>query len=178
MAPVRLLGALTATVTATSADYDCGGWVVRIIVPGVDTPVLVHNCNGGALDLDNLQDRADTLHALIPAGKANDWVTTGVMPAVGGGPESLDAVVVGARKNISQIQRAQFLPHELGISRTDVDVSGNFPHAEVKLWETAVHLDLTPAGLAVNRPFCPVYRSFLQSRGATLVSDAQAIWTP
>ncbi len=31
-----LLGALTATVTATSADYDCGGWVVRVIVPGAE----------------------------------------------------------------------------------------------------------------------------------------------
>lgn len=116
------------------------------------TPVLVHNCGGGALDLDNLQDRADTLHALIPAGKANDRATTGVMHAVGGGPESLDVVAVGARKNISQIQRAQLLPHELGISRTGVDASGNFPHAEVKLWETAVHLDLTPTGLAVRGP--------------------------
>ncbi|GGW42958.1 hypothetical protein GCM10010340_21250 [Streptomyces griseoloalbus] len=142
------------------------------------TPVLVHNCGGGALDLDNLQDRADTLHALIPAGKANDRATTGVMHAVGGGPESLDVVAVGARKNISQIQRAQLLPHELGISRTGVDASGNFPHAEVKLWETAVHLDLTPTGLAVNRPFCPACQGFLQSKGATLVSDTQAIWTP
>ncbi|WP_308457939.1 polymorphic toxin-type HINT domain-containing protein [Streptomyces sp. SM11] len=142
------------------------------------TPVLVHNCGGGALDLDNLQDRADTLHALIPAGKANDRATTGVMHAVGGGPESLDVVAVGARKNISQIQRAQLLPHELGISRTGVDASGNFPHAEVKLWETAVHLDLTPTGLAVNRPFCPACRGFLQGKGATLVSDTQAIWTP
>ena len=100
------------------------------------------------------------------------------MHAVGGGPESLDVVAVGARKNISQIQRAQLLPHELGISRTGVDASGNFPHAEVKLWETAVHLDLTPTGLAVNRPFCPACQGFLQSKGATLVSDTQAIWTP
>ncbi|MFE7215967.1 polymorphic toxin-type HINT domain-containing protein [Streptomyces sp. NPDC057611] len=143
-----------------------------------EVSVLVHNCGGGALDLDNLQDRADTLHALIPAGKANDRATTGVMHAVGGGPESLDVVAVGARKNISQIQRAQLLPHELGISRTGVDASGNFPHAEVKLWETAVHLDLTPTGLAVNRPFCPACRGFLQGKGATLVSDTQAIWTP
>ncbi|MFF0747159.1 polymorphic toxin-type HINT domain-containing protein [Streptomyces sp. NPDC004111] len=142
------------------------------------TPVLVHNCGGGALDLDNLQDRADTLHALIPAGKANDRATTGVMHAVGGGPESLDVVAVGARKNISLIQRAQLLPHELGISRTGVDALGKFPHTEVKLWETAVHLDLTPTGLAVNRPFCPACQGFLQSKGATLVSDTQAIWTP
>ncbi|GGZ37609.1 hypothetical protein GCM10010387_34740 [Streptomyces inusitatus] len=32
MASVGLLGVLTAT----SADYDCGGWVVRVIVPAAE----------------------------------------------------------------------------------------------------------------------------------------------
>ncbi len=88
-------------------------------------------------------------------------------------------MAVGARRNISQLQVAQLLPHELGISRTGRNAAGKFPHAEVKLWEAAQHLELAPSGIAVSRPICPAcQKKFLQGKGATIVDDTLATWTP
>jgi hypothetical protein len=142
------------------------------------TPVLVHNCNGGgAIDLGNLKDRADSLHDLLPNNpRARNGATTGLMHVEGDGSESLDIVAVGARKNISGIQRAQLLPDELGVSVTTKDATGEFKHAEVKMWEAAEHMELTPTGLAVSRPICPACQEFLTGKGATILGDFHAIW--
>lgn len=51
MVPVGLLGALTAMVTATSADYDCGGWVVRVVVPGAEG--MAQGVDGLALEAES-----------------------------------------------------------------------------------------------------------------------------
>jgi hypothetical protein len=59
---------------------------------------------------------------------------------------------------------------------TTRNAKGLFKHAEEKLWDAAVHLDMTPKGLAVSRPICSKCQDFLVQRGAKLVSPTQAIW--
>ncbi len=135
------------------------------------TPVLVHNCGGGAADLGHLTDRADDLHSLIPSG-GQRYRTTGVLHAdgVGGG---IDLSAVGARSNLTLIQRADSLDAgELAISMS------NGAHAEVKLVTAAQHLGLSPGGIAASRPFCPACSQFLTNQGATLVSPRTALWLP
>ncbi|MFI7342949.1 polymorphic toxin-type HINT domain-containing protein [Streptomyces sp. NPDC050085] len=135
------------------------------------TPVLVHNCGGGAADLGHLTDRADDLHSLIPSG-GQRYRTTGVLHAdgVGGG---IDLSAVGARSNLTLIQRADSLDAgELAISMS------NGAHAEVKLVTAAQHLGLSPGGIAASRPFCPACSQFLTNQGATLVSPRAALWLP
>ncbi|MBK3595539.1 polymorphic toxin-type HINT domain-containing protein, partial [Streptomyces sp. MBT51] len=135
------------------------------------TPVLVHNCGGGAADLGHLADRADDLHSLIPSG-GQRYRTTGVLHAdgVGGG---IDLSAVGARSNLTLIQRADSLDAgELAISMS------NGAHAEVKLVTAAQHLGLSPGGIAASRPFCPACSQFLTNQGATLVSPRTALWLP
>lgn len=134
-------------------------------------PVLVHNCGGGAADLGHLTDRADDLHSLIPSG-GQRFRTTGVLHAdgVGGG---IDLSAVGARSNLTLIQRANSLDAgELAISMS------NGAHAEVKLVSAAQHLGINPGGIAVSRPFCRACSQFLTERGATLVSPRTALWLP
>lgn len=136
-----------------------------------NTPVLVHNCGGGAADLGHLTDRADDLHSLIPSG-GQRFRTTGVLHAdgVGGG---IDLSAVGARSNLTLIQRANSLDAgELAISMS------NGAHAEVKLVSAAQHLGINPGGIAVSRPFCRACSQFLTERGATLVSPRTALWLP
>ncbi|MCM2578995.1 polymorphic toxin-type HINT domain-containing protein, partial [Streptomyces meridianus] len=135
------------------------------------TPVLVHNCGGGAADLGHLTDRADDLHSLIPSG-GQRYRTTGVLHADGvGGGNDLSAV--GARSNLTLIQRADSLDAgELAISMS------NGAHAEVKLVTAAQHLGLSPGGIAASRPFCPACSQFLTNQGATLVSPRTALWLP
>ncbi|MFJ2257723.1 polymorphic toxin-type HINT domain-containing protein [Streptomyces sp. NPDC087844] len=135
------------------------------------TPVLVHNCGGGAADLGHLTDRADDLHSLIPSG-GQRYRTTGVLHAdgVGGG---IDLSAVGARSNLTLIQRADSLDAgELAISMS------NGAHAEVKLVTAAQHLGLSPGGIAASRPFCSACSQFLTNQGATLVSPRTALWLP
>jgi hypothetical protein len=139
--------------------------------------VLVHNCRtGNGLDLSNLQARADDLQDLIPTRRAQAGATTGLLHATDDLIGPTDLVAVGARRNVSGLQRAQLLPGELGISVTTRNANGLFKHAEEKLWEAAVHLDMTPQGLAVSRPICPACQDFLRQRGATLVSETKAVW--
>ncbi|GAB6902710.1 RHS repeat-associated core domain-containing protein [Kineosporia succinea] len=174
--PVTVVGSEGTTRIETVYNLTVDSLHTYYVLVGT-AAVLVHNCGGSGLDLDGLQDRADTLHTFIK-GQGNRRSTTGVIHLGGGGAESLDVVAVGARRNISQLQVAQLLPHELGISRTGRNAAGKFPHAEVKLWEAAQHLELAPSGIAVSRPICPACQKFLQGKGATIVDDTLATWTP
>lgn len=140
------------------------------VLAGV-APVLVHNCGGGAADLGHLTDRVDDLHSLIPSG-GQRYRTTGVLHADGTGG-AVDLSAVGARSNLTLIQRADSLDAgELAISMS------NGAHAEVKLVHTAQRLGLNPGAIATSRPFCPACSQFLTSQGATLVSPRTALWLP
>ncbi len=84
-----------------------------------NTPVLVHNCDrGNGLDLDHLQDRAEDLQSLIPSRRARGGSTTGLIHVSDELIGPTDLVAVGARRNVSGLQRAQLMPDELSISVT------------------------------------------------------------
>jgi hypothetical protein len=51
MVPAGLQGLLTATLTATSADYGCGGWVVGGIVAQAEG--VVEGVDGVALEAES-----------------------------------------------------------------------------------------------------------------------------
>ncbi|MBB5121784.1 RHS repeat-associated core domain-containing protein [Streptomyces eurocidicus] len=151
-------------------DLTVSGTHTYYVLAGT-TPVLVHNCDVGSADLAHLTDRADDLHSLIPSG-GQRYRTTGVLHAdgIGGG---IDLSAVGARSNLTLIQRADSLDAgELAISAT------NGAHAEVKLVTAAQHLGLRPGGIAASRPFCPACSQFLTGQGATLMSPRTALWLP
>ncbi|MFI7276533.1 RHS repeat-associated core domain-containing protein [Streptomyces sp. NPDC049879] len=168
--PVTITATHTYTGTARTYDLTIADLHTYYVLAGT-TPVLVHNCGGGAADLGHLTDRADDLHSLIPSG-GQQYRTTGVLHAdgIGGG---IDLSAVGARSNLTLIQRADSLDAgELAISMS------NGAHAEVKLLTAAQHLGLSPGGIAASRPFCPACSQFLTNQGATLVSPRTALWLP